>query len=505
MSFLAHDLLEGRGAGSRGYDIAAEYVAAQYQTLGLEPGVNGSWFQSVPFRRTLPDPGSTITLTHPGAAPVTLRFGTDFTTYGDPLTTSKVIDGDVVFAGFGISAPERKYDDYAKVDVKGKIVAIFSGAPANFPNAVRAHYASTLTKLENAASRGAAGMILLNTATDAARFPWDRSVRQAKLGSMHWLRADGTPASVFPPVSTTVSLNAAATELLFGGASTSLTGVITSIGKGTPKPFALPVHATMNIGARHEAVRSANVVGVLRGSDPVLRDQYVIYSAHLDHIGITEPVNGDAINNGAIDNASGIAGMLEVARAFTLLPQRPRRSIIFLATTAEEKGLRGADYYANNPTVPIESLVANLNIDGLMMIHRTRDLVPLGAETSDIGDVVTRVARQMNVELSPDPFPEEVFFVRSDQYPFVKRGVPALFVNSGYKAVDPNVNPQQSMEEWMRVRYHAPGDDMTQPLDFATGAMLAEFDFRVGVELANADARPKWKPNDFLGDRFGRK
>ncbi|HEX7153722.1 MAG TPA: M28 family metallopeptidase [Thermoanaerobaculia bacterium] len=505
MSFLAHDLLEGRATGSRGYALAAEYVAAQYQIHGLEPGAGGSYFQTVPFRRTIPDTSSTITLTRAGAAPVTLRFGDHFTTYGDPLSTHKVVEGDVVFAGFGITAPERKYDDYAKLDVRGKIVAIYSGAPKNLPNAVRAHYASSVTKLENAAAHGAIGLITLSTPVDAARSPWERTVRQTKLGTMNWLRADDTPASVFPAVSAPVSFNGAAAELLFAGARTNLSEVITSIESGAPKPFALPTRVRMELGARHESLQSPNVVGILRGSDLALRREYVVYSAHLDHVGITEPVNGDSINNGALDNASGIAAMLEIARAFAALPERPRRSIIFLATTGEEKGLRGADYFANNPTVPLDGLVANINIDQILMLTRTRDLVALGGETNDIGDTAERVAREMRIELSPDPFPDEVFFVRSDQYPFVKKGIPALYVTAGYKAVDPAIDAQKRMDEWMRARYHSPSDDMSQPLDFAEGALVAEFDFRLGLALANADARPRWRPGDFLGEKFGRK
>ena len=502
MTFLASDLLEGRGTGTRGYRIAAEYVAAQYELCGLEPGANGSWYQEVPFRETVPGESSIITFTRDGTAPVTLRNFHEFTSYGDPLTAEKVVEGEVVFAGYGISASDQKYDDYAGLDVKGKIVAIFPSAPARFPNAVRAHYSSSLNKIETAAAKGAASVILLTSPEEDARNPWPRKTRQARIGSMHWLRPDGTPNAVDPRLSSTASISLDATRQLLGAQAND---VFTSLLDGKPKAKPLKTRARMHLVSTHREVRSPNVVGMVRGSDPKLRDEYLVYSAHLDHVGITAPVDGDPINNGAFDNASGIAVMLEIARAFGALEQKPKRSILFLATTAEEKGLKGADYFANNPTVPVDAIIGNINIDMLVMIARTTDLVPIGIETNEIGDVAREVAKEMNVELSPDPFPEEVVFVRSDQYPFIRRGIPALYVDPGFKAVDPSVDLQKLHKEWLRTRYHAPSDDLKQPIDYSAALLLTEFDFRLGLALANRAERPKWKPGDYFGERFGRR
>ena len=501
MTFLAGDHLEGRATGTRGYRIAAEYVAAQYAQYGLEPGANGSWFQDVPFRQTIPDASSTVTVTRAGAEPVTLRIFDAFTSSGDPLSAEKVVEGDVVFAGYGITAPEQRYDDYARIDVRGKIVAVFRESPPAFPNEVRAHHSASVTKIENAARHGAAGLIFLISPQEAIRSPWPRAQRQSKLGSMHWVRADGSPQSVDPALSSNVTFGPEATRMLFGPDADA---VIAALEKGRPVARALPARARIRLVSAHAAASSPNVVGVVRGSDPKLRDEYLVYSAHLDHIGITEPVNGDAINNGAFDNASGIACLLEIARNFAELPEKPKRSILFLATTAEEKGLRGADYFANNPTVPFQSLVGNINIDMLVMITRTRDLVPIGLATNDMGDVAREVAREMNVELSPDPFPEEVVFVRSDQYPFIKRGIPALYIDPGYKPVDPSVDLQKLHKEWLRARYHSPGDDLEQPIDFHAALLLTEFDFRLGLAVANRPERPRWKPGDYFGEKFGK-
>ncbi len=501
MQFLADDLLEGRGTGARGYRIAAQYVAAQYELIGLEPGANGSWFQEVPLRETKAAPTSTLTFTREGAEPLVLRIFQDFTSSGSALEADKIVDAEVVFAGFGVTAPEQKYDDYAKVDVRGKIAAIFSGAPKQFPNAIRAHHSSSQGKVENAARHGAVGLIYLESPEDALRSPWERGVRQSKLGAMHWLRADGTPNAVHPVLNTTATLSPEATRKVLGSEAAA---VFAAVDAGRPQPRPLAWRARMQFTSSHRDLRSPNVIGLLRGSDPELRDEYLVYSSHLDHVGITEPVDGDAINNGAFDNASGIAAMIEIARAFAALPQRPRRSILFLATTAEEKGLRGADYFANNPTVPAGSVVGNINMDMLLLTHRTRDLVAYGVDTNDLGDLARDVARQMNIELSPEPFPEEVIFVRSDQYPFVRRGIPAIYINPGYKGVDPKVDVAADTRRWMRTRYHSPKDDLEQPIDYAAALPLIEFDFRLGLAAANRDQRPRWKPGDFFGETFAK-
>ena len=501
MTFLASDLLEGRGTGTRGYRIAAAYVAAQYQLSGLEPGANGSWFQEVPFRETVPDAASTVTFTRDGAAPVTLQIFDQFTSSGDPLTADKVVEGDVVFAGYGITAPDQKYDDYAGLDVRGRIVAIFGSAPPRFSNAIRAHYSSSLNKIETAAGHGAAGLIFLTSPEDDVRSPWPRRQRQSRIGSMHWTRPDGSPHGVETTLSSNVTLSLDATRQLLGRQADAVFG---SLLDGRPKAGPLRTRGRIHLVSTHRQLTSPNVVGVVRGSDPKLRDEYLVYTAHLDHIGITAPVDGDPINNGAFDNASGTAVLLEIARAFGSLQEKPKRSVIFLATTGEEKGLRGADYFANNPTVPVDSLIANINIDMLVMIARTTDLIPIGIETSDIGDVAREVAREMNVELSADPFPEEVVFVRSDQYPFIRRGIPALYVDPGYKAVDPSIDLPKLHKEWLRTRYHAPGDDLEQPIDYSAALLLAEFDFRLGLALANRPERPRWKPGDYFGERFGK-
>jgi hypothetical protein len=501
MTFLASDLLEGRGTGTRGHQIAAEYVAAQFELAGLEPGANGDWYQEVPFLRTVAQESSAVVLSKRGMKPVTLRIFEDFNSSGDPRNAEKAVEGEVVFAGFGVTAPDQRYDDYARLDVRGKIVAIVSGAPKSFPNAVRAHHSSSLNKIENAARRGAAGLMYLTTPADLERTSWERSVRHAKLGAMHWT-AENEPHAVDRQLSSTVTLSLESTRLLLGAEADA---VFRRVADGRPRARSLGNRARIHLVSAHSRLTSPNVVGLLRGSDEQLRNEYLVYSAHLDHVGITEPVDGDAINNGAFDNAAGIAVMLEIAKEMAASSERPRRSVLFLATTAEEKGLRGADYFVNNPPVPVEAIVANLNIDMPLMTHRSRDLTAFGAETSDLGDLAHALAREMGIELSPDRFPEEVVFVRSDQYPFVRKGIPALYVTSGSSAVNPSVDLEKSIKEWMRTRYHTPQDDLQQPIDWSATLPLAEFDFRLGLAVANSETRPEWKPDDFFGRTFGRR
>jgi hypothetical protein len=498
MTFLASDLLEGRGTATRGHRIAAEYVATQYELAGLEPGANGSWFQDVPFVETIPDVASTVTLTRSGGQPITLHLLNQFTSYGDPLHGEHDVEAEVVFVGYGVTAPDQRYDDYAGISANGKIVALFSGAPGVFPNAVRAHHSSTPTKFENAARHGAVGILYLTSPADAARVGWDRSVSSARHGSMSWTRPDGTPHGIHRTVSSSITLNLEATRQLLGNEAK---GIFDSLQR-TPRSRRLPVRARLHLVSRHSTKTSPNVVGLLRGSDPRLRDEYLVYSSHLDHIGIEDPVNGDAINNGAFDNASGIAAMLEIARA--LVAAKPRRSILFLATTAEEKGLKGADYYANNPTVPLDSIIGNINIDMLVMTRAARDLLPFGAETNDLGDLARAVARQMNIKLASDPFPEEMIFVRSDQIAFVRRGIPAIYISPGFDVAASGVDGAREYRDWLRTRYHSPKDDLQQPIDWSAALLLTEFDYRLGLAAANRDARPRWKPGDFFGETFGR-
>ncbi len=504
MRFLSDGLLQGRASGTTGYDIAATYVATEMESMGLKPaGVDGTWFQPVPLRTYNVIPKETsLELLRDGKAE-TLVFGKDYVTDGDPVHTDSVLDAPVVFVGYGITAPEMNYDDYAGVDVKGKAIVMLDGAPERFASVQRAYFSSLENKIGNATAHGAVGVFAILTPEAQKRLPWDMVVPQILTGGMLWLESDGTPHNSFPEMHGGALLSQHGAELLFSGAPKSLEQVFAGAHEGHVDHFALSVRAKMRVMSQHGGIQSANVVGVLAGSDPKLRNEYFVYSAHLDHVGICPPVDGDNVCHGALDNASGTAAVLEIARAFASLPQPPRRSILFVFVTGEEKGLLGSDYFANNPTVAPKPMVANINIDvppGLM--YPLRDIVVLGGDDSTLGQNADDAARRMGLEVTPDPMPEEAIFIRSDQYSFVRRGVPAILFFPGLKSADPTLNGGEILKKWLVTKYHTPADSMNQVLDYRSGAKVTRLNFLVGYKAAQQRQRPTWHPGSFLGVKF---
>jgi Zn-dependent M28 family amino/carboxypeptidase len=272
-----------------------------------------------------------------------------------------------------------------------------------------------------------------------------------------------------------------------------------------PQSFELPVTARLHNVSIHKAITSPNVVAVLPGSDPKLSQEYVVYSAHVDHLGIGKPINGDSIYNGAADDASGTAALLVIAEAFKSLPHPPARSILFLAVTAEEKGLLGSDYFAHFPTVPMQNIVTDINMDGASIFYKFKDIVPMGAPDSTLDAVAQRNAARLGLKVSPDPEPEQHYFIRADQYSFVRQGVPSIFLSEGEEAKDPNVDGKKISEQWIATRYHAPSDDMNQPMDLDASVQFMQIAFLLGYDVAQDPQRPQWKPGDFFGENFGHK
>jgi Zn-dependent M28 family amino/carboxypeptidase len=324
------------------------------------------------------------------------------------------------------------------------------------------------------------------------------------MGEMHWLDKSGAPHDFFPELRGNVLLSQKGAETLFAGAPKTLDEVFAVAKAGKPQGFALPVSAHIHTVAANSVIQSPNIVAELKGSDPSLREQYVVYTAHVDHLGICPPVEGDNVCHGAMDNASGTSSLLEIARAYASLPEPPRRSVLFVFVTGEEMGLLGSDYFAHFPSVPLKSIVANVNIDGAPgLYYPMKDVVALGAEHSTMGNEVTAAAQQIGYELTPDPMPEEVMFIRSDQYSFVLQGVPAVDVSDGIKATDPPVNGLEVIKKWLTTRYHTPLDNMDQPMDFDSAAKGAVMNFLVGYEVAEHSGIPAWNKGDFFGTTFG--
>ncbi len=503
VAFLASDALEGRGSGTRGHALAAAYVAAQFEGLGLEPGApDGSWRQSVPLRRAVPDPAACkVTLVH-GAVERPLEQGRDFACFGNPALASGSAMAPVVFVGYGVSAPERGYDDYAGVDVRGKIVALVGGAPASFPSDERAYYGARLAKRQDAVRRGAVSVISLFTPEESRRMPWARVAGYSRHGSTGWLGEDGRAFESSAALQVTVALNPEVAGKLFEGAPRSLADAFASLAAGHPASFETGNQARLESGARLEDFTSDNVVAVLRGSDPKLGTQAVVLSAHLDHLGMEPETSGqkDRINNGAYDNASGVASLIETARAFTRLARRPARSVLFVAVTGEEMGLLGSDYFVRHP--PALTLVADVNMDMALTLYPVADVIAFGAEHSSLGEVIAAAAGKVGLALTPDPFPQESIFVRSDHYSFVKQGIPALMLSTGLRSSNPRIDGALATTNWLRSVYHSPADDMQQSFDWESGAKIARANFLAALQIANAATRPNWKPGDFFARKF---
>ena len=505
MRFLSDPLLQGRGTGTTSYDIAARYVQTQFEALGLKPaGVNGTWYQPVPLRKAVLDASKSSVSLNINGKPETLTPDKDYVMSGSVLRPVEDVDAPVVYVGFGITAPEANYDDYAGVDVKGKMVLILAGAPSRFSSTLRAYYSDGVVKARNAIARGAIGGLYLLSPEDQKREPWAWVVPQIEAGNWEWLAKDGVPHNSFPEIHGGALLSQSGAEKIFAGAPKTLAQVFAAADANQPLSFALPVTAHIHTVSNQMAMESSNILGVLHGSDPALRDQYVVYTAHLDHLGICPPVNGDNVCHGSLDNASGVASLLEIARAFTSLPKAPRRSVLFIVLTGEELGLLGSDYFAHFPTVPLPSIVANVNIDVAPgLYYSMQDVVPLGGEHTSLSVNIDAAAQQLGYKVSPDPMPEEVQFIRSDQYSFVLQGVPAVQIEDGIHSTDPNVDGLKVIKTWLVTKYHTPSDNMDQPLNYESGAKATKLNFLVGYEVAQQNSVPTWNKDDVFGQKFG--
>lgn len=506
MSVLADDRFEGRGLGSPGYDGALAYVETTLKSYGLQPaGEQGGFRQRVPLRNGIVSEGKSAMTVRSGAKTKTLTYGKDYMLGADLLRGDvDIANAPVAFVGYGVSAPALGYDDYAAgIDVTGKVVAYLSGAPAVLPSNERAYYSSGAVKEVEAAKRGAIGTISF-TSPDDPRFRWDVSVATGKQGAFAWLDAQGNPNRGNAALRGSASLNHSGVEALFAGAPQAPAAVFAAAAKSTPQAFDLATRVSLTTHSTHRDVESANLVARLQGSDPALDDEHVVYVAHVDHFGRGVAVNGDEIYNGAHDNASGVAIVLEVARAYSTLKTRPRRSALFLFVTAEERGLLGSDYFARNPTVPRDGIVANLALDMPFLYHPLLDIVPYGAQHSTLVTPVTRAAQHLGIAIATDPIPEQVLFIRSDHFSFVRQGVPSLFIKSGFQTGDAALDGGKINAAYRRDVYHKPNDDMSQAFDFDAGAQHARLNFLTGWLVAQETARPAWNPGDFFGGLFGR-
>ena len=498
--FLASDALEGRGPASRGDELARLYLQTELQQLGFEPAGpvrdgKPQWQQPFDIVGITSQAPKTWAFRANGKE-VQLQYYQDFiASSGVQTDTSVIEDAEVVFVGYGIEAPEYKWNDFKGMDLKGKVLLMLNNDPESdpklFAGKTRLYYGRWTYKYESAARQGAAGAIIIHT-TPSAGYPW-QVVQSSWTGEQFELPAAGEPR-----IQVAAWTTEEATRRMLAMVGRNLDKLIASAQSRNFKPVPLGIRTSLTLQNKISRKQTANVAGLLRGSDPTLRDEVVVYTAHHDHLGIGEPnASGDRIYNGALDNATGCAQLLAIARAFAALPERPRRSILMLFVAAEEQGLLGSQYYAQNPTFPPGRIAANINYDGGNIHGRTRDLTLIGMGKSSLDEVARAVAQRQQRVLVPDQFPDRGFYYRSDQFNFAKIGVPALYFDSGTDYIGKPADYGKKMqEEWEEKHYHQPSDEISDAWNFEGMIEDAQLGFLTGWLIAQADEMPRWNPGD---------
>jgi Zn-dependent M28 family amino/carboxypeptidase len=504
IKFLSSDLLEGRGTGARGGEIAANYIAAQMEALGLKgAGANGSFFQPVSLVGVKADPDTKLTVSGRNGQE-SFKFADEYVAFTGTQTDEVDVEADMVFVGYGISAPETRWNDYkgGAADYRGKILVILVNDPPAtvaepnlFGGKALTYYGRWTYKFEEAARRGAAGVILLHT-DESAGYPW--SVVRTSNGSWRFDIARTSDETPFLKIRSWVTDQTARKIMKLAGHD--LDDLRAKASSRDFQPVALNLKGKINLKSEVKRVQAPNVVGILTGRDPKLRDEYVVYSAHWDHLGVGAPnKNGDTIYNGALDNATGVASVLTIAEALSKLPaaQRPRRSSLFLFPTAEEQGLNGSEWYSQHPLVPLEKTAANVNLDSMNVLGRTHDFIPLGAERSTLLAVVQTVARERGMRVSPDARPEQGSFFRSDHFPFAKVGVPSISLKEGNDYVGRSKEwGEEQFKAYNTAHYHQPSDEYRESWDFNGMLQEAEIAMAIGMRIANDPTFPRFNPND---------
>lgn len=494
--FLASDELEGRGPASRGDAIARAYLASELQSLGLEPGgPDGKWQQPVEIVSVESHVPKAWAFEAKGKS-LDLKYRDDFIALSGVQRDTAAIDGaELVFVGYGIQAPEFKWDDFKGADLKGKVLVMLNNDPDWDPKLFagnrRLYYGRWTYKYESGARQGAAAVIIIHT-TPSAGYPW-QVVQSSWSGKKFAL-----PAGSEPRLQVNAWTTEDATRRLFAAAGQNLDQLMKAAHQRSFKPVPLGIRTSLRLQNEVERVQTANVAGLLRGSDPKLKDEVVVFSAHHDHLGIGEPdASGDRIYNGARDNASGCGQILAIARAMTALPQKPRRSVLFLFVAAEEQGLLGSKYYADHPTFPAGRIAANLNFDAGNIWGRTKDITLIDLGKSTLDDVAHGVASTQGRTEKGDPMPDRGAFYRSDHFEFARVGVPALSLDGGIEFVGrPEGWGKARIEEYEDKHYHQPSDQLDESWNFDGMIEDTQLGFYMGWLVAQADAMPSWKPGD---------
>lgn len=492
---LAADDMEGRETGSAALKRAESYVVDQLKLNGLEPAGANGYYQSMEFEsRQIDEKNSSLALVNKGQEEA-LTLGED-AIFSTRVDLAPSVQAGMAFVGYGMTVPEKDYDDLKGIDLKGKIAVIMAGSPAELPGALASHYQTLNERWKALSKAGVIGTVtILNPAS--MDIPWSRIAANRTHPSMVLVGKDFDDT---PGQKLAVAFNPEHASKLFADSGHQLQEILDLAKDRKPLPhFPLAVSLRAKAAVNKRRLESANLVAKLPGADPRLKNEYVVLSAHIDHVGIGEPINGDRIYNGAMDNASGSAVLLDVAASLRKSKEKPKRSILFLFVTGEEKGLLGSRYFTAHPTVRPASMVADINIDMFLPIVPLKVLTVYGLAESDLGDVAKEVAQKVGVGVQPDPEPQRNSFIRSDQYNFIRHGIPALAMKVGFEPGSPE---QKLFKDWLTQRYHAPSDDLDQPVDLSAAAKYEEVIRGMLLSVADRDQRLQWKPDSFFR-RYG--
>jgi Zn-dependent M28 family amino/carboxypeptidase len=493
--YLSLDLLEGRGTGQRGGDIAAEYIATQFWLYGLKPaGDNGTYFQKVPMVGITPAPETTFDLVPNKGDALKLKPLDDYVAYDETQRPSNDIDAPIVFVGYGIDAPEYKWDDYKGVDVRGKVLLMLVNEPTSddpkfFKGRALTYYGRWTYKYEEAARKGAVGVILVHQ-SEMASYPWE-VVRNSNSGEKSFLKSDQPQLEVASWIQLEVA------RQLAQKSGTDLDKLIADAQSRNFHPVPLSVKLKAHMVSKIRQISSNNVIAMLPGSDSKLKGEAIMYTAHYDHLGIRPDMPGDNIYNGAEDNATGCGIVLELARVFAQSPARPRRSIIFASVTAEEQGLLGSQYLGMHPPIPAGKISLDLNFDDIPPLGSPEEVEVSGAERNNFYPTVEAMAKEFRLAIRPDSHPEAGHFYRSDHFSLSRVGIPAFSVNEGmkYKGHSTQWGMQQA-EDYTNNHYHQPSDEYHSDMDFTGDAVMARFGFALGWAVASQQKLIDWQSGD---------
>jgi hypothetical protein len=491
IEYLASDALEGRGLGTEGYKKASEYVAGQFEKAGLKPAGTSAYFQPIQFDvRRIVEEKSNVSLVRDGKTdPVDLGNDANISLRGDP---GHDIDAAAVFVGYGLTVPEKSYDDLKGLDLKGKIAVYLAGGPADIPGPLKSHYQSAGERWKFLKAAGVVGIATIAN-PKAMDIPWPRST----LARFRPVISLADPSlTETQGLSFSLAINPERADKFFAGSGHTFAEILDDNDHKKPLPhFPLVAHIRAHVAFEQSKTDSRNIAAIYEGSDPKLKSEYVVMTAHLDHLGVGRPIDGDAIYNGAMDDASGVASMLDIANMLHERKPKLKRSVLFVTVTGEESGLLGSRYYSTHPTVAAAGIAADINVDMFLPLRPLKYLEVQGVQESTLGNDIRAVAQANGIEVQTDKEPERNLFIRSDQYSFIRRGVPALAFKFGYLPGSPE---EKLHKDWLKNRYHAPSDDLNQPVDKAAAGKFNVVILQLIERVANDPARPQWNPDSFF-------